>query len=619
MLQKIRDKAQGVLSWVILLLICVPFALWGIQNYLDVGKETPVATVGEKEFFQRDVNRAYNQFSEQYAGKGFSEENLKQQALKKLISDEVLLQYVRDQGLSVTDDTVRSYISSLPYFQVDDKFSKQRYQELLSAQKLSPAEFAARIRNALIMGQFQNTIVNSSFATGYEVEQFFKIQNQQRAVEYVSIAVPENNELPADQEIQDFYDEHQAQFQSPEQVSIEYITLSLEDLAEQVEPDEQQLQDFYEDQQEVYTTKERRKISHILFKFSDAPDQDDVVLKRAQAVKERLKNEDFAVVAAEVSEDKLTAKKGGDLGLFTEGDMEPAFEEAVLALQKDGISEPVKSAFGYHIIKVTELEPERTKTFEEAKKDVTAAYKKSIAENTFFELGETLTEVSYENPDNLSAVADAVGLEVNTTELFSQGQGEGLTAEPAVQSAAFSEDVLKGNNSEPIELGADKVVVLRMLQYEPAAALPLDEVKDTIIAALRKQKANAQAQQQADSIKQAVLDGQSLQQLAETKQLKFESFEKLNRNNGQVPYQLNQAIFKAAKPVDGKATVELVLMPTGERVVFNLTQVIPGEITEQEKQQLDLANANIARVIGQSTFAALLADLESDTDVEIRN
>jgi len=482
MLLKIREKAQGVFAWIILILICVPFALWGIQNYLDVGKETPVLTVGDKDFFQRDVNRAIAQYSQKLAGMNIDEQTLKKQALNKLIDDEVLLQYVQDQGLVVTDDAMRSFISSLQYFQVNGKFDKKQYRALLASQNMTSAEFQNRIRNALIMEQFQHSILDSSFATDYDVEQFLKIQNQQRNFRYVTIALPKVTATPSDEEIQAYYQLHQDRYQTPERVAIEYIDLSLPELAGKVQTDEKQLKAFYEEHKDLYRTEERRKISHIL--FAAGKDGEQAALARAEKARERAKTEDFAKLAKELSDDKFSAKQGGDLGLFTVGTMEPAFEEVASKLKQGEISEPVKSAYGYHLIKVTELVPATTKPFSAVREEVKKAYQKSKAENTFYELSETLTEVSFEQPDNLLAAADATGIPIKKSELFSRNSKKGIAAEEAIRKAVFSEDVLQGNNSEPIELGTDRLVVLRVLEHKPAATRPLQEVRDSVIAAL---------------------------------------------------------------------------------------------------------------------------------------
>jgi len=365
MLTKIREKAQGAFAWGILIIICVPFALWGIQNYLDTGKEPAVATVGDKDFYQRDVNNAYEQYRQSLQGVSIDEEILKAQALEKLIKDEVLLQYAYKAGLVASDETTREFITSLPYFQVDGKFDDKRYKALLSAQKMSSAEFVGRIKNALIMEQFQQSIIDSSFATQYDVESFFKIQNQQRDAEFLTVAYQKQAQ-PSDEEITAYYQQHQDLYQTPEQVSVQYVELALEDLAKNIQVTDEKLKAFYEDQKGQYTTPERRKISHILFAVNDKV-TDQQALEKAIKAKSELANKDFAVLASEFSDDKLTAKSGGDLGLFNAGDMEKAFEDSASTLKLGEISEPVKSAFGYHLIKVTELIPGEVKSFDSVK------------------------------------------------------------------------------------------------------------------------------------------------------------------------------------------------------------------------------------------------------------
>jgi peptidyl-prolyl cis-trans isomerase D len=265
MLTKIREKSQGTLAWVILMLICIPFALWGINNYLDTGGEAPVASVGDKDFYQRDVNKAYEQFSQNLQEMGVDEQSLKKQALQKLIKDEVLLQYVHAEGLITTDNEARDFIKSLPYFQIEGKFSDKQYKSLLSSQRISSDEFVGRIKNALTMEQFQHSIVDSSFATQFDVESFFKIQNQQRDVDYVTVALQALTEKPSTEEVSAYYEQHQDLYRLPEQVSVEYVELLLADIANKVVVTDEKLKAFYDDQKAQYTTPERRKISHILF------------------------------------------------------------------------------------------------------------------------------------------------------------------------------------------------------------------------------------------------------------------------------------------------------------------------------------------------------------------
>ena len=617
MLTKIREKAQGAFAWGILIVICVPFALWGIQNYLDTGEEAPVASVGDKDFFQRDVNRAYEQYSQNLQGMTIDEQSLKAQALEKLIKDEVLLQYVRAKGLVTTDDTAREFIQSLPYFQVDGKFDDKRYKTMLNLQKMSSAEFVNRIKNALIMEQFQRSIIDSDFATKYDVESFFKIQNQQRNVDYVTVTSQRSAEQPSDEEISTYYQQHQDLYQTPEQVSVEYVELSLEDKAKTIEVTDDKLKAFYEEQKDQYTMPERRKISHILFAINDKTDE-KTALEKALKAKQELATKDFAALAAEVSDDKLTAKTGGDLGLFNAGVMEKSFEDATSALKLGEVSNPVKSAFGYHLIKVTELVPGEVKPFDAVKNEVTKAYQKAQAENAFYEAGETLTEMSYQNPDNLKTVADALGLTINKSALFTRSKGEGIAADEKIRNTAFTEEVLQGNNSTPIELGADRLVVLRMLEHKPAAAKELKDVKQDIVNVLLADKSKQQAVEKARQIKAKLLAGESIQTVAAENKLQVKTVAGLTRNKEDVPLPLAQAIFKAAKPVGGKPTVFIAELPSGEQVVVSLSKVTEGVMTENDKKQMELATKNIAKAFGQTEFNALINSLEADADVSVR-
>jgi peptidyl-prolyl cis-trans isomerase D len=618
MLTKIREKSQGAFAWGILIVICVPFALWGINNYLDTSKESPVASVGKKDFYQRDVNKAYEQFSQNLQGLGIDEQTIKSQALDKLIKDEVLLQHVRAEGLVTADDTARDFIKSLPYFQVDGKFSDKQYKTLLGSQRMSSSEFVSKIKNALSMEQFQRSIMDSGFATNYDVERFFKIQNQQRDVEYVTVSLSKSEGQPTAEEIAAYYQQHQDLYRTPDQVSIEYIELSLEDIAKTVKVAEEKLKPFYDEQKDQYTTQERRKISHILFAINDKTNEKSA-LEKAVIAKKELATKDFAALAQEKSDDKLTAKSGGDLGLFNVGVMEKSFEDAASKLKLGEVSGPVKSAFGYHLIKVTELVPGETKPYEAVKDEVIKAYQKAQAENAFYEAGEKLTEMSYENPDNLKTVADALSVSIKKSNLFTKEKGEGIAADEKIRNAAFSEEVLQGNNSTPIELGSDRLVVLRMLEHKVAARRTLDEVKPEVITVLSTEKAKQQSIEKAKQIKSRLVAGEPIQKVAADNKLEVKTQAGLTRNKtGVIPEPLSNAIFKAAKPVGDKPSIFVTALPSGEQVVVSLSKVKDGVMSDDDKKQLALATKNIAKAFAQTEFSAVVSSLQAEADISVK-
>lgn len=618
MLTRIREKFQGAFAWGILIVIGVPFALWGINNYVDNAKETPVASVGDKDFYQRDVAKAYEQYSQSFQGLGIDENVLKAQALDKLIKDEVLLQYVNAQGLAASDDSVREFIKSLEYFQTDGKFDDKKYKSLLAAQRMSTTEFVGRIKNALVMQQFQDSVVTSSFATPHDVESFFKIQNQQRDVDYVTVTLQQAPTQPTDDEIAAYYQQHQNAYQMPQQSAIEYVELAFADIAKQVVVTDDKLKAFYEEQKDQFTTPERRKISHILFAVNDKV-TDAMALEKAKKTKSELANKEFATLAAEVSDDKVTAKIGGDLGLFNAGVMEKSFEEAAMALKQGEVSEPIRSKFGYHLIKATELVPVEVKPFASVKDEVTKAYQKAQAENAFYEAGEKLTEMSYENPDNLQTVADALGLQIKKSALFTEAKGEGIAADEKIRNAAFSEEVLQGNNSAPVELGAERLVVLRQLEHKAAATRELSEVKPEIIKALLNDKAKILTAEKAKQIKTRLQAGESIQAVVAGDKLAVKQVKGLTRTNTDLPEPLKEAIFKAAKPVGGKPSILIAPLPSGEQVVVSLSKVTEGVMSESDKKQFDLAQKNIANAFGQGEFNAVLNSLQADADISIES
>jgi peptidyl-prolyl cis-trans isomerase D len=616
MLLEIREKVQGVFASIILVLICVLFGLWGIQNYLGGGKEAPLVTVGDKEFFQREVTQAYQQFAQNLAGMNFDEETLKKQALQKLIRDEVLLQYSQNQNLVVTDDTARDFIQSLEYFQKDGKFDKTQYQAMLGSQGMSSDEFVSRIKKALMMEQVQRAVVDSGFVTKAEVEAFFKIQNQKRDVEYVSIALAASTVAPSEDELLAYYQQHQNAYQSDEQVSVQYVELSLDALANDVSATDDQLKDYYEEQKTQFSNPERRKISHILIAFGKQVSEEQA-LQKATAAKQALSNKDFAALATELSDDKLSAKNGGDLGLFNVGVMEKAFEEAASKLKLGEVSEPVKSAFGYHLIKVTELVPGEVKSYESVAPELTKAYKKAQAESRFNELAEKLSQVSYENPDSLDATASMLGAEIHETAMFTRQNGEGVASDEKLRLAAFSEDVLKGSNSEPIEIGTDKLVVLRMKSHVPAANKELKEVKNDVIAALQKDKAQQRALEVANQIKTELSAGKAINEVAQAAHLNVKKVNGLTRTTSDVDPAISQAIFRAAKPQPNRPSIVVIDDPAGGKIVASINAVKDGEMTEADKSKLVVIEKNMATAFGRAQFESVLNQLQSNADITI--
>ncbi len=618
MLQTIRDRAQGIFAWIILILIIVPFALWGIQNYFSSGREKPVAVVGDREFFERDLLRLYeNQyalFADQYP-----EKELKRQTLERLIDDEVLFQTAAEKHLAVSDAQVAQFIRDLPFFQTDGRFDEEKYRRLLAAQGLTTSAFVAQVRRTLLMEQLRRSVTDSALATEAEAKRFYALQHQQRKIAYLILPLTENGIEVGDAEVQAYYDSHRDRFQTPEKVAVEYLKLSVDDIAKTIQPTEEELRQYYQEQQQAFTTPEERRVRHILIavKPDASPEEKQKALEKAKAIRQRLlKGEDFAQLAREVSDDPGSKAKGGDLGFVRKGALEKHFEQAAFSLPKGEISEPVETPFGYHLIQVTEIKPAKVKPFETVKDEIVRAIKRQKAENQFYELGEQLAQLAYENPQSLEPAAEALGLKIRTTEPFTRDQGKDIAANPKVRETAFSADVLEGNNSEPIELDDGTVVVLRVKQHQPAEPLPLEKVRDRIVAELKRQKARERLAQQAKDWLARLRQGETLAQLAAQAQMEVKTAA-LTRNAP--PAELApviETVFKAPKPGDKPVFVSASL-PDGRQVLIQVVEVRPGDYAALSPQEKRSLRNNLARLFGLMTFKEYLQQRRDRTKIRV--
>jgi len=621
MLQAIRDRAHGIMAWVMLIVIGVPFTLWGIQNYLDSAKERPAAVVGDREIFDREVSRAYEQSLANLVGLAeVNEKQLKHDTLERLIRDEVILHAAESRKFAISDEDVRGFVQMLPYFQTDGKFDKDKYQGMLSAQGMAPTQFIAQVKRALLLEQFQRGLVDSSFVARDQIQTLIRLKNEEREIEYINIPVKSGDRAYSDAEISTYYQEHLPDFQNPERVSIAYVSISLDELASQIKPTEEELRLLYEEQKANFGTEERRKVSHILVPVDGSGEEADKLAQtKINQLHDRLdKGEDFVMLAKEASGDPVSAKNGGDLGYITKGGMDPNFATAAFALKMGEVSAPVKTSFGYHLIKVTELVPASIKSFDEVKPELQKMFQHNAAESKFYDLGQTLTELSYEHPDSLAPAAEKLGLKIQQTSLFTRDSSEGLAAEPKIMAAAFSEDVLNGKNSDPIELDDQKAVVLRVVEHQPALDKSLAEVRDAILARMRTEEASKFAHRTAEDILKQVQGGKPFSEIAQGAGLSIVKLPALRRETSDVPRALVEAVFAVPSPQYGLSPSGIVEIDNVQVAVFTVLArkdgVTPAQAKEGEERS---AREFLAKNLGQREFSAFVAQLRSHADVTI--
>lgn len=619
MLQAIRDKAHGIFAWVMLIAVGIPFGLWGINNYFDGGKEKPVAVVGDREIFERDVNRAYENLVARLGTSDYDEKQVRHEALEQLINDELITQNAHSHNLTVSEADIRAYVQTQPFFQTDGKFDKEKLKNVLASQGMSSPQFTAQIAKQLLDEQYVRGVSDTVVVTKHQLEDFYRLRNQERQIEYFTLPPKKFDGEIADKDIEAYYQENKSQFQNPEKVSVDYLSLSLDDVAGSFQVTEDELKVQYEEQKAQYSTPEQRKVSHILFAADvDKEDSLKAAQAKAEAVRQRLaKGEDFAKIAKEVSDDKETSDKGGDLGLVNKEGMDPNFTTAAFALGKAEVSQPVKTPFGYHLIKVTELTPATTKKFEEVRSELAKSYQRSAAENKFYDAKQKLDELSFEHNDSLEPVAKALNLKVAQTGLFTHEAGEGIAAEASIRDAAFSPETLDGKNSAAVEIGADKVYVLHLKEHQLASEKPLAEVKADIIAKLRAKRAQEAAHQQAEQLSAEIKQGKSMADAAKSAGASLSKATVKLVGKTDVPAELVKAVNKAPWAKTGKPNPLLATLEDGKQALFMLTEVKDGSIASVDPKELEMAKDYLAKNAGQAELNAFLEHLRTQAKIKI--
>jgi peptidyl-prolyl cis-trans isomerase D len=631
MLQAIKERAQGWVAWAIVILISIPFALWGIQSYLGVGSEPVVAKVNGATITERELNqnvqRARMQLRERlgaaYSPELFEAAQLRNQILDRMIRDVVLLDASFDMGLRVSDQAVRAAILAEPAFQSDGVFDKDSYERVLRLQGLTPTAYEEQLRRGLLATQLARAITGSAFATDAEVAEATRLLRQRRDIAYVTVPterfVPETE--PSTEAIEAYYEAHPERFESPERVKLSYLVLDADALAAN-DADEESLRQAYEERRDELMEPEQRAIRHIL--LTVPADADDA---EAQAVKKRLAGlkaeveagAGFAEVAAAHSEDPGSAEQGGDLGKVGRGIMDPAFEQAAFELPVGVISDPVRSRFGYHLIEVTEIEGGEPKPFAEVREQLARELGSGEAEAAYFELAEQLANLTYESPDSLIPAAETLGLEIKTSDWIGRDGGEGILAQPRVTAAAFSEDVLvMGNNSELIEPDPDRMqaIVLRVDEHEPAAVRPLDEVRDEIVEELHAERAAEAALAEAKAMVERLSAGEPLDQVAAD--FSVETPGTVSRNEADVPPTVLELAFSAPRPAADAASYESGAKPGGDAVVVAVRDVEDGDSESMEPAARDAERRLLAQIRGEHGFDLLVDDFVRRADVERR-
>lgn len=625
MLQAIRDKTSGWIAYLIIGLISVPFALWGINSYLGGGEQQPAAIVDGDEISVRQLDYAYARYRERlsslFGGQipdVFSDEStLKEQVLTQLIEERVLLNYIQDKGFRVGDIKLFENIRSMQNFQQDGQFSKELYQNQLASQGYTPALFEQELRRSLEMEQLKMAINSSAFTLPVQLDLFNRLQNQARKIRTLTIENRYDSMSASEQEVSDFYNQQSARFMDPAKVKVDYIELNLDNIKQTIQISEDQLLDRYDQLREQLTTAEMRTASHILLSVSK-DDDEEAVKKKITDLKNRIdQGEDFSQMAREYSNDPGSAQDGGELGEVERDMMVKPFETALFSLQTGEVSGPVKTQFGWHLIKLHEVSGGETQTFEQSRTQIEQDIMTEMAESQIYDLAENLANIGYEQPDSLLPASEQLGLTIQTTDWFTRSTGEGLPEQEKIRQIAFSDDVLNQNrNSETIELADNRIIIMRVSSHEPATKQSLESVKDIINDTLKKKKGREQTQQTGKKFLAELRSGESLGTIANRLSVAIIDENFVKRDNTTVERDVLNAAFSMVKPAEGKTVYEGIIEADGDYTLIELSEIRSDETQASDKPtQDDDASKTLSDASANFEYQALLKVLTEQADV----
>ncbi|MBH3459129.1 SurA N-terminal domain-containing protein [Pseudomonas putida] len=620
MLQNIRDNSQGWIAKTIIGLIVVLMALTGFEAIFQAASHSQdAAKVNGQTISQNELSQAVDMQRRQLMqqlGKDFDpamldEKMLREAALKGLIDRKLLLQGAEDAKFSFSEAALDQLILQTPEFQVDGKFSAERFDAVIRQMGYGRMQFREMLAQEMLIGQLRTGLAGSSFVTDKQVDAFARLENQTR--DFASLTFKANPAAVkvSDEEIKAHYDQHAKEFMTPDQVVIDYIELKKAAFFDQVSVNEDELKALYE--KEIANLAEQRRAAHILVEVNDKTD-DAQAKARIEEIQQRLsKGEDFAKLAKEFSQDPGSAANGGDLGFAGPGVYDPAFEDALYKLNKDQVSAPVRTEYGYHLIKLLGVEAPEVPTFASLKDKLTHELKTQQVEQKFVEVTKQLEDSAFEASD-LAQPAQELGLKVQTSAPFGREGGEGITANRSVIQAAFSEEVMdEGANSSALELDPETVVVLRVKEHRKPEQLALEVVSKNIREHLAKEKATAELKAKADKLIAGLRDG-SIAKGADQEGQKWKVQEAVTRNQDGIDPAELQAAFRMAKPESkDKPVYGSVVLGDGSLVVLQLKGVNEGSAaSDEEKVQI---RRYLASRAGQQDFAAFRKQLEASADI----
>jgi peptidyl-prolyl cis-trans isomerase D len=503
MLDRIRTVAQGWVGKALLALITIPFALFGIDSYLSsAGSNVAVAKVAGNNISLQEYDNALKNTRNRLQSDGkFDQAQLdspevKSLVLNQLINKQLINDEIRRANFAISDVQLATYITGMPEFQRDGNFSQELYDQTLTQNQLTPTRFEAGMRADMLTQQALDGIGKLAFSTESRLQHAIQLSNQQRVVSVAEIKTKDfvDQVKVSPDQVKAYYELHKNKLLVPEQVRVEFLSMSAVDFMRQVNVDDAEVKKFYDENAGKFSGNEQRRASHILIGFgvSASEAQKTHAKAKAQEILAAIKKDpkSFESLAIKHSQDPGSAVKGGDLGSFARGAMVKPFEDAAFSMKLNQVSGLVESEFGYHIIKVTEITG-ASSDFNSLKPQIKGDLMYQKAQAEFVKQAEVFSNLVYEQSGSLQPAAKAFGGQVQQSNWLNRETGaKFFKNNQKIMALIFSDEVLKDHrNTEAVEVSPNNLVAARLIEYKPAAPRSFDEVKAGIESLLKLEAA----------------------------------------------------------------------------------------------------------------------------------
>lgn len=629
MLIEIRDRASSLVAYIIIGLLILSFALWGIGEYFGGGGAPAVAKINGAEITLPEFNNQFQQrkqalqsvLGSDYERQYSNESIIKEQVIGSMINTELLRQEVTESGYRISDANLVSRIEQVPQFQKDGEFDPQLYERLLQMQRYSKAQFERQLREQEKLRQYESSLSASSFFPAAQLQKFQQLSEQSREFLYALVKVDYADVSVTKDEIESYYNEYRDIFLTSEKIKLAYIELKEEDIADQVEVTADDAHAIYDDQPERYMTAELRKTRHILLSVSnevaeDALEWDEAQEKADIIIKQLKEGASFIGLAKDYSDDSLSADRGGEIGLIALGDFTSVqLEDELFSLEVGDFGKPVRTEQGIQIVMLEEIKPSEQKPFEDVREQIINEKKSQIAQTQFIEIADELANLMVEQPDDLNEASEIYDIEIKETSYLDSSSEIEIFEYPNIRSLAFSDDILQERlNSELIEVDDGHVIAFRVMEHKKAEELPLEDVSDDISKAIATKKAAEQASDTGKKIFVLMQSGKSLLDAAGEHSIEVISPGELKREDESVPSAIMERVFRLPRPAEGASEIDQAPMPDGTYALIELHMVVDGssQLSESQSQQLT------QRVnYGRREFNATVDAIKENAKVEV--